>query len=130
MACAGVATLFITQDYLLRFKKWDPCTGGTFDPNIENGLKFVEQHIDELMNAGNFYALYGIERIATASGRRYFGAIDWFQSGVDSAIKRQNPAGRFNGIYGAVPDTSFALLFLSRGRAPVMMNKLQYTPWK
>jgi hypothetical protein len=128
MGCAGVATLFITQDYLLRQKKWEPCAGGSFDENIENGLKYVEKNINALMTTGNFYGMYGVERIATASGRRYFGAVDWFQSGADFAVKKQDPkTGSFTGTFGPIADTCFALLFLSRGRAPLMMNKLQYT---
>ena len=127
MTCAGVASLFITQDYLLRLKKWDACAGGTFDINIENGLKYVEKHIAELMGGGNYYGMYGVERIATASGRRYFGDVDWFEAGADYAVKQQIPTtGAFSGKYGVIPDTCFAILFLSRGRAPLMMNKLQY----
>jgi hypothetical protein len=36
-------------------------------------------------------------------------------------------AGMGGGRYGAIPDTVFATIFLVRGRAPVMMNKLQWT---
>jgi hypothetical protein len=129
MTCAGVASLFITQDYLLRIKKWDACAGGTFNVNIENGLKYVEKHISELIGGGNYYGMYGVERIATASGRRYFGAVDWFEAGADYAVKQQDARiGSFSGKYGPIPDSCFAMLFLSRGRAPLMMNKLQYTP--
>ena len=41
--------------------------------NIENGLAYVEKHIQELIGDNNYYGMYGVERIATASGRRYFG---------------------------------------------------------
>ena len=126
MTCAGVASLFITQDYLLRLKKWDPCAGATPDINIENGLIFVEKHIQELLGGNNHYGMYGVERIATASGRRYFGSIDWFQLGADATVQEQHKAGEWGGSYGPVADTSLAILFLSRGRAPVMINKLQY----
>jgi hypothetical protein len=128
MTCAGVATLFITQDYLLRSKKWDACTGGVIDINIENGMVNVDKHIHELIGATTFYGAYGVERIATASGRRYFGSVDWFQLGADDELKRQNPdAGFWDGQYGgSVPETCFALLFLSRGHAPLMFDKLQY----
>ena len=127
MTCAGVASLFITQDYLLRLNKWEPCLGGAPNINIENGLIFVEKHIQELIGGNNFYGMYGVERIATSSGRRYFGPVDWFHMGADNAVQQQKKTGEWAGAYGPVADTSLAILFLSRGRAPVMINKLQYT---
>jgi len=128
MTCAGVATLFITQDYILRQKKWDPCAGGTIDNNIDNGLLYIDKHIQKLLDADSYYGAYGVERIATASGRRYFGSVDWFQMGTDHIVAKQDQnRGSWDGRWGGdVPESCFALLFLSRGRAPLMINKLQY----
>ncbi|HXE53121.1 MAG TPA: DUF4159 domain-containing protein, partial [Tepidisphaeraceae bacterium] len=51
--------------------------------------------------------------------------------GADFIIKTQKPNGSWLGkgelhSHEAIADTCFALLFLSRGRAPILMNKLQY----
>ena len=35
MSAAGIATLFITQDYLLRKNDWDRCNGGFRNEHIE-----------------------------------------------------------------------------------------------
>jgi hypothetical protein len=131
MTSAGVATLFITQDYMLRAnaRQWEACKGGVTNPHIERGLVYIDKHINEALNApggGNEwfnYGLYGIERIGVASGRKYFGTVDWFQRGADTLVHTQLGDGSWN---GNVHDTCFALLFLVRGRAPVMLNKLQY----
>ena len=128
MTCAGLATLFITQDYVLRtnYHQFDTCKGGVTNANIEKGLAWVDKHIgNSLGKAGGWgmYAMYGIERIGVASGRKYFGTFDWYKSGADSIVKGQAPAGS----WGPIHDTCFATLFLCRGRAPVMMNKVIYT---
>ena len=126
MTAAGIATLFITQDYTLP-DRFGACTGGTPNPNIQKGLAWMDQKIEQVLGEANLYTMYGIERIGVASGRKYFGAVDWYQKGADVLVQRQAQDGSWG---GDIPDTCFALLFLSRGRAPVMMNKLQYDPPK
>lgn len=127
MTAAGIATLFITQDFTMD-ENWGSCRGGIKNEYIEHGLQWMDQHIDQCL-IGNYYTMYGIERIGTASGRRYFGTKDWFQIGADFLVAHQNADGSWLGngtIFGPVADTSFGILFLARGRAPVMVNKLQY----
>jgi hypothetical protein len=129
MTAAGVATLFITQDYMLRAnaRQWEACKGGVSNSHIDRGLIYMDKHIDEALNGGKtgwfYYGLYGIERIGVASGRKYFGTVDWFQRGAESLVRSQAGDGSWN---NSVHDTCFGLLFLVRGRAPVMFNKLMY----
>ncbi|HWE02453.1 MAG TPA: DUF4159 domain-containing protein [Tepidisphaeraceae bacterium] len=126
MTSAGIATLFITQDYMLREgHQFDACKGGVTNSNIERGLAWMDKHISMALTRGGgfyYYGLYGIERIGVASGRKYFGTVDWYQIGAEAIVRGQAASGSF----GSVHDTCFALLFLVRGRAPVMMNKLMY----
>jgi len=126
MTAAGVATLFITQDYTLN-ENWAVCRGGVSNPFIERGLQWMDNHVNEALD-GNVYTMYGVERIGTASGRKYFGSRDWYDIGADYLVKHQQDDGSWPYAQGGpVPGTSFGLLFLARGRAPVLMNKLQYT---
>ncbi|HZK80761.1 MAG TPA: DUF4159 domain-containing protein, partial [Humisphaera sp.] len=126
MTAAGIATLLITQNHLLRDgNQFGFCKGGAADISVENGLRWIDKHIDDAFSSkGGFYyyGLYGLERIGVAAGRKYFGTVDWYQAGADAIIRGQAP----NGSFGTVHDTCFALLFLVYGRAPVMMNKLIY----
>lgn len=127
MTCAGLATLFITQDYVLRtnFHQFDTCKGGVTNSNIEKGLAWMDKHIGGEMGKGGawgFYLTYGIERVGVASGRKYFGTVDWYKEGADSIVKTQPPTGGWATIH----DTCWATVFLCRGRAPVMMNKVIY----
>jgi len=128
MTAAGLASLFIISDYL-HADEGVACTGNTFDPWIDNGLAWLDRHFDRV--GDNTYAMYGIERIGAASGYRYFGSRDWYNTLAAHLLKNQSEAdgsflaGDYSGA-GELDSTCFALLFLSRGRAPVMMSKLDY----
>ena len=129
MAAAGVATLFITQDYLLDLKR--DCQGNNFNQQIEMGMAWMDRHVNELLG-GNYYGMYGVERIGVASGRKYFGNVDWYEVGSNYLVKHQAEDGAWGGEddnHNArkIPNTCFALYFLTRGRAPVLMNKLDYS---
>ncbi|HET6246551.1 MAG TPA: DUF4159 domain-containing protein [Tepidisphaeraceae bacterium] len=127
MTAAGIATLFITQDYVMRINghQFDSCRGGAANPNIEKGLAWMDKHISKVFGGGNqwhYYGLYGIERIGVASGRKYFDTVDWYKTGAENIVRGQHG----DGSWGAPHDTCFAILFLVNGRAPVMMNKVIY----
>jgi hypothetical protein len=126
MTAAGVATLFITQDYTNMAPR---CDGNIDDRSIDAGMQWLGSHFSEIQPTRFYYTMFGISRVGLAAGYKYIGKTDWFQWGADVIVKKQNRAGFWNdGLdnWDNVPETGFALLFLSRGRAPVMMNKLQY----
>jgi hypothetical protein len=127
MTAAGVATLFITQDYVNRGKNLD-AAGNASDPNIDKGIAWINKNYNTLLNGDRtaqyypYYGLYGVERIGVASGFRFLGNVDWYKDGADFLVKDQNRNGGWTGSV----QTAMAMLFLSRGRAPVVMNKLDY----
>lgn len=126
MTAAGVATLFIAEDFINRGKSLE-AAGNAKDPNIDKGIKWISEHYRSLYEKPGVYApwygLYGIERIGVASGYKYLGNVNWYEDGADYLLKTQNK--KLGGWLDPV-GTSFAILFLSRGRAPVVMNKLEY----
>jgi hypothetical protein len=124
MTAAGVATLFITQDYN-RANEGLNCRGNIANPHIEKGMAFITANFNQAL-LDSRYALYGVERIGVASGYKYFGTIDWYQVGSDYLVRTQGKDGSWPGRWGLIPESSFGMLFLARGRAPVVMNKLQY----
>ncbi len=139
MTAAGVATLFITQDYASSGAR---CQGNIQDANIAAGMQWVGTHLDALdsnpwSQEWRYYTLFGICRIGLASGYKYIGTNDWFQWGADLLAKEQGQDGSWGPtrlqvkaegepIDGSIYNTAFGLLFLSRGRAPVLFSKLQY----
>lgn len=93
-----------------------------------------------------YYNLYGLERAGRLSGQRFFGDHDWYREGCEYLTNttspiRQNDEGAWfvrGSQYDRWPvvSTSFALLFLSKGRTPVLISKLvhgapdgQSQPW-
>lgn len=135
MTAVGVATLFITQDFLYGNKGVD-CKGNITNQAIEKGMNWIESNIAKVASDEKYErdyplaTLYAIERIGVASGAKYFGKVDWFEHGAAWLIKKQKNDGSWYGgasFIGSVADTCFATLFLSRGRAPVAFNKLDYS---
>jgi hypothetical protein len=118
MTTAGVATLFITQDYLYA-DRGIKCIGNIHDENIDRGMAWMAKNFNEYKTRRQHYTLYNIERIGVASGHKYIGTIDWYREGAAYLVNKQS--------WGDIQDTCWGILFLVRGRAPVMMNKLEYT---
>jgi hypothetical protein len=79
-----------------------------------------------------FYNIHGLERAGRLSGMRFFHSHDWYHEGCEFLLKRKrmDPNGGWYWSEGGVWDswpivsTSFSLLFLSKGRTPVLLTKL------
>jgi hypothetical protein len=128
MTLAGLASLFIAQDYV-HANDGVRCTGNVTNPHIELGLKWLSDNYDPNWSDG--YVLYGVERTGVASGYKYFGSHDWYALGAETLVRTQREDGSWPYSFISksdmpVPGTSFALFFLTRGRAPIAVNKLQY----
>ncbi len=127
MTAAGVASLFVCSEFLDRVPSLTPVD----DKVLDAGMAAFVQNFDP--TSSNFYYLYGVERVGLASGLKYIGQANWYRAAAANILKTQQPDGSFNGSFpGANPvrSTCYALLFLIRGRAPVVMNKLSYDgPW-
>ncbi len=134
MTAAGIATLFITYEYLHSDDGIDGNKGNPVDDNITRGFKWIEENFQVLTGpklastpvdplTDRLDAFHGVAENGMASGYKYFGKVDWFQAGADWII--QNALTKKG--WTKPEDAAHALLFLSRGRAPVIINKLQYT---
>lgn len=80
-----------------------------------------------------YYNLYGIERTGRLSGQRFLGNHDWYREGCQYLVQAQNKedgSWSHRGAHDAWPvvSTSFALLFLSKGRTPILISKLVHGP--
>jgi len=80
-----------------------------------------------------YYHLYGLERAGRLTGMRFFGEHDWYREGCELLVKEQEGSGAWKTRAGwdrwPHVNTSFALLFLSKGRTPVVMSKLVHGRW-
>ncbi|MBQ3388660.1 MAG: DUF4159 domain-containing protein [Thermoguttaceae bacterium] len=146
MTCAGIVSLWIADSRRVSGasaagERIDCCTGDLSESNrqrIEKGFAWLGEHFSVKSNPGSgaylYYYLYGLERAGRLTAQRFFGSGDWYREGADYLLGlKPNGFSRFwkAGSSGETLDviaTSFALLFLSKGRWPVLVSKLQYTP--
>lgn len=104
------------------------------DEKVEKGMNYIARHFafeNTPEMKATYYNIYGIERLGRLSGQRFIGRYDWYRAGCDWLIARQSPDGSWTKGAGSIADkpllsTSFALLFLSKGRTPVLISKLAY----
>jgi len=75
-----------------------------------------------------YYSLYGIERAGRLTGLRFIGEHDWYRVGCEFLVAEQNTHdGKGSwGSGGPIVNSSFALLFLSKGRTPILISKLTH----
>ncbi len=145
MTVAGVASMFVCMDAMMQ-EKYINCKGGDLPPTIVKGLQWLDRHFaDTMVGRGNIchhhyfgYYLYGVERVGRACGYKYFGKQDWYKLGTLALLVRQLKDGSWGGFKsvndikkaknprGNVKETAFSLLFLARGRHPVLFNKLNF----
>ena len=79
------------------------------------------------------YYLYGVERTGRMTARRFIGKHDWYREGADMLVRNQDHLSSFwrgtgNAENNPLIGTSFALLFMSKGRRPVLVAKLKHGP--
>ncbi|QDU22034.1 DUF4159 domain-containing protein [Urbifossiella limnaea] len=136
MTVAGVCGLLIAGLGLEESTQGlDPATGvaancGVYAETsaVARGMNWIAANFNFDSGKSIFYNVYGIERLGRLSGERFIGRYDWYREGCEYLLKAQEPGtGAFSkprGIDGAeVLSTSFALLFLSKGRTPVLVSK-------
>jgi hypothetical protein len=125
MSVAGVASLFVTHDYLDAPRIGGQVGRDPFSPALAKGLRHLENG-DNSVNLDGGYTLYGLERAGLASGFKFFGTHDWYRELAAGVIRNQEADGSWSAGMQTEIDTAYHLLFLARGRHPILMNKLRY----
>ena len=143
MTCAGISSLIIVG--LKRYEGLETINGenihdcgkGGANIRVARGLDWIATHfsVEANMPKGSqwkYYYLYGLERAGRLSGLRFFGDKDWYRLGAEHLVHQQKFGGLWIGgdVFEQNPllATSFSLLFLAKGRAPVVINKLRHGP--
>jgi len=142
MTCAGIASVWITAEHLgtpdaqAGRDTVSCCGGGTSPKVLERGLDWLGRRFSVRENPGggqtwHYYYLYGLERVGRFTARRFIGEADWYLEGARVLVASQDQlSGAFRGgrIEDPVVATSFALLFLAKGRRPVLVAKSRHDP--
>ncbi len=143
MTCAGVASLIISGHRGIQGREVligetiENCGKGGVNRNVKSGIDWLASHFSISQNFGSgqqwrFYYLCGLERAGRLAGVRFLDDHDWYRLGAEELVEDRNKlSGSWEGQFqekNNVLATSFALLFLSKGRAPVLINKLRHAP--
>lgn len=145
MTCAGIGALVVTS---LALSEGDAqveggrvlcCRPHEDDEHIENGLAWLGRHFSVERNPGarelgttwHYYYLYGLERVGRLTARRLIGQSDWYREGAEYFVNNQDPLAHYwkgSSVGEGNPHvaTAMALLFLSKGRRPIVMGKVQH----
>ena len=143
MTSAGISSLIITG--LKRYQGQETLVGdeihncgkGGLNVDLMRGIDWMANHFRVGENFGHgqqwrYYYLYGMERAGRLTGRRFFGEHDWYREGAEKLVHDQDPLRGFwrGAIFEQDPvvATSFSLLFLAKGRSPVLVNKFRHGP--
>ena len=126
MTFAGTASELVCQDFAGSM----PAKTNRLTP-ADRALQWLDKGDNAtagLVNAWPGYTLYGLERVGLASGYKYFGTHDWYAEFARGLVAQQRLDGSWNADDKAsrIMNTSYALLFLSRGRHPILFNKMRY----
>lgn len=136
MTAAGVANLFLIRD-LLDPAVGCPCKGnrsqgsrnGKVEAALARGIKWLGENFTlDNPQCGRFvsYWMYSVERVGIATGFKYLGTHNWYGEGVKLFLGSQKDNGAWSDAFGPVADTATTILFLVKGRGPILMNKVQF----
>lgn len=149
MTTAGLCNLLICGMDLQAGKAMLQADGSALNCGLYDEIRPVRQALDWIgtnfpgtMNREAvrrlhhvYYGLYGIERAGRLTGQRFIGGHDWYRVGAKYLVNQQRGDGSWGYTAGEaatgldnwpVVATSFSLLFLSKGRTPVLVSKLAH----
>ena len=147
MTCAGITSLVIAADRIeppdakATGEKIQCCGQGESDADkgVDKGHELAGREFFRVPKSRHpggmwlLYYLYGMERAGRLTARRFIGKADWYREGAKFLVDNQDRLSGFWSGAGQAEEsrtigTSFALLFLSKGRWPVLMSKLKHAP--
>ena len=144
MTCAGIGGLVISSaalesgDAAVDNGRVICCRPHEDDHKLDQAINWLAQRFSVSRNpqAGGgmsalYYYLYGLERAGRLTARRFIGEHDWYREGAEFLVHEQDSLSHYwQGTWHAERyphiSTSMALLFLSKGRRPIVVAKMKY----
>ena len=146
MTCAGIASVIITSENLANARTLvngnfaNCCVVDEMQPVVDAGFDWLSKHytvranpyVNRQDDTTQFYYLYGLERAGRLAGKRFVGDNDWYRDGVKELLRIQHPnndnwTGRGgHGESDPLISSALALLFLSKGKRPVVIGKYNH----
>lgn len=143
MTCAGLAVLLMAREILnegdakVAGEEVECCAARDDESQITRALQWLSTpQLRVQQNPGDnqhvLYYLYGLERVGRLTNQRLIGKDDWYRIGAAHLVggQVQLGAGQWVGVGTGERDpmiaTCFALMFLAKGRRPVLAAKLAH----
>ncbi len=124
MTAAALGCLLIANHELVRAA--EACGEVLVDKGMAAGLNWLER-TGRGQAPRELYQLYALERVGMFSNQSVVAGVDWYRSGASWLVSEQRGDGSW--FYQSMEvGTSFALLFLAKGRAPLVVSKLRVDP--
>lgn len=120
MTTAALASLFICQDTLNK-----NCTPYASQKVMDNGMDALAKLLDQDFYK-NEYLAFCIQRVGMAGGTKFIGKMDWFSVAAGKMCEPDPRGKSYNGDYGPLIRAPMELIFLSRGKTPLTINKLRH----
>ncbi len=162
MTCAGISALVIvyamvhSPNAVIQGDQIQCCQAAKDENDrIRRGLNWLSRNFSVRQNPQSgskwlLYYLYGLERVGRLTSQRFIGSHDWYREGSAFLLELKtrraggDDAARLAADYWVGPApagtgeddplvaTAFALLFLAKGRRPILAAKLKWgdeTAW-
>ena len=145
MTCAGIGAAVICSERInqpaakVNGDVAQCCLPPADDDSLERAVAWMGRNFSVGRNPGqgnsssqwHFYYLYGLERVGRLTARRFIGDHDWYREGAEFLVAQQDPfshhwVGRGHSEDAPHIPTALALLFLSKGRRPVLISKARH----
>ena len=138
MTCAGIASLVVTRgkasqtEQRISNGQVDCCSVTPQQGEIERGMRWLARNIKvgaQASSSAYFYQMYCIERVGRLTGTRFIGTTDWYRMGCEHIVGLQDKlrgtwkGSLSHGESNRLIASSFALLFLGKGRRPLAVSK-------
>ncbi len=120
MTAAGVASLWIIREVMEG--KHKHCEEVVKDVVFERAMTYLDNNFDpssSTIASWKGYMLYAVERVGIFTSRRYIADMDWYRAGAAELVQRGVTADR--------AEIAFGLLFLAKGKDPLLVQKLELT---
>lgn len=121
MTAAALGSLLIANHELVRAA--EECGEVLVDKGMAAGLVWLEK-AGRGQAPRDLYQLYALERVGMFSNQSVVAGVDWYRAGCSWLLSEQRGDGSWF-AHSMEVGTSFALLFLAKGRAPLVVSKLR-----
>ena len=122
MTLASTISLAICEEMLLAGDH-SQCKAPPESGPVNRGINWISRNVD--YDALETYGFYALERLGILSGLSEFGGKPWFDEGASRLVTNRRWQSHGASSPNQQVGAAFAVLFLSRGLEPIIINKLK-----